>query len=135
MTHGWCEDESRTRRAILDAVTATGYGVVMPPKSRGERITIAVRAPLDQGTVYQERADALGIHYGTYATMVLAQAHNLPLPDFVVEELEKAKQARNAAAEERRSAQLAGLDMLPEGSTPGYSPTPGEGEPPLARSA
>ena len=82
----------------------------MPPKSRGDRDAFTVRPPADQGAVYREHAEKLGIPVGSYATMRLAEADGLPIPGYVLEEIEKAKLERAAAAEQRKQQQLSGLE-------------------------
>lgn len=86
------------------------YCVPMPTPSRGNRKSIHVRPPIDQHRFYAERAAELGIAVGSYAAMRLAQADGLPVPDFVVDELEKARRQRAEDAASRRAEQLSILE-------------------------
>ena len=54
-----------------------------------------MRVPVDQRTVYEEQAAALGIPLSSWVALKLAEAQKLPIPDYVQEEIRKA-QARRA---------------------------------------
>lgn len=90
--------------------------------SRGARKGVVARVPEDHYAVYNAEAAQLGIPIGSWATMQLAKLYNLPVPQYVLEEIEDAAYRRAAEAAQASRDQLAGLDAL-------------EGSRPLARSA
>lgn len=95
-------------------------------RDRGARKNLLSRIPDDQYAVYEAESERLGIPIGSYTTMRLAEIHNLPVPDYILEEIRVAAERREAAAAKRRASaardQIAGFDSL-------------EGGQPLARSA
>ncbi|MBS1908097.1 hypothetical protein MZK47_14060 [Microbacterium aerolatum] len=91
-------------------------------RDRGRRRQLMSRVPDDQYAVYEAEAHKLGIPIGSYATMELAKLHKLPIPQYILDELKRAKERREAEAREAARDQIAGLDSL-------------EGGRPLARSA
>ena len=105
---------------------------------KGTRGYIPLRPPVDQLAVYQQRADELGIALGSYSVMRMAEAEGLDVPDWVLDEIERAKKKRadeaERAAEERARQQIAGLEELPE-QKPGHPAVLPRKERPLARSA
>lgn len=60
-------------------------------RNLGERGYVPVRPPIDQRNTYAERAEALGISLGSWAVMRLAEAEGLPVPDYIQDELRKAR--------------------------------------------
>lgn len=54
------------------------------PKPRGDRGTVASRVPVDQKAFYEERAAEAGLPLSDYVAVLLAQAHGLPVPDYIV---------------------------------------------------
>ncbi|WP_337007231.1 hypothetical protein [Microbacterium sp. LB12] len=91
-------------------------------RDRGARKNLLSRVPDDQYAVYEAAAERLGIPIGSYSTMRLAEIHNLPVPDYILEEIRAAADRRAAAAAKASRDQIAGFDSL-------------EGGRPLARSA
>jgi len=63
-------------------------------RSYGERSAVASRPPIDHKAVWQKRADDLGVSLGTWLIIAANEKADLPLPDFVIEELEKATAAK-----------------------------------------
>lgn len=68
-------------------------------RNKGERGFISVRPPTDHLAEYDELARDLGIPLGDYAVMRLAQAHGLPVPEYIEEEISRAASQRDAAAD------------------------------------
>lgn len=101
---------------------------------KGTRGYIPLRPPVDQLAIYQQRADELGIALGSYSVMRMAEAEGLDVPDWVHDEIERAKKKRAKEAEERKQQQIAGLEELPE-QKPGRPAVLPRKERPLARSA
>lgn len=64
------------------------------PVPRGERVTLLSRPPADQHAVYHDAAEALGIPISSYVAMRMAELHGLEIPDFVHEDLRRAKARR-----------------------------------------
>lgn len=91
-------------------------------RDRGARKNLLSRVPDDQYAVYEAAAERLGIPIGSYSTMRLAEIHNLPVPEYILEEIRAAADRRAAAAAKASHDQIAGFDSL-------------EGGRPLARSA
>jgi len=91
-------------------------------RDRGARKNLLSRVPDDHYAVYDAEADRLGIPIGSYSTMRLAEIHNLPVPDYILEEIRAAADRRAAEAAKSSRDQIAGFDSL-------------EGGRPLARSA
>lgn len=93
-------------------------------RSKGERGFISVRppvAPVDHVAVYKKQADALGLDLGDYCVMVLAQAHDLAVPDYITGALEDARKEREREARRTGAQPLFNVDS--------------QGGRPLARSA
>ena len=91
-------------------------------RDRGARKNLLSRVPDDQYAVYETEAHKLGIPIGSYATMELAKLHKLPVPQYILDELKRAQERREAEARNAARDQIAGLDALGGGQ-------------PLARSA
>ena len=91
-------------------------------RDRGARKNLLSRVPDDQYEVYEAEAHKLGIPIGSYNTMRMAELHNLPVPQYILDELQRAKERRELEAREAARDQIAGLDALGGGQ-------------PLARSA
>ncbi len=60
----------------------------------GDRTPVSTRLPTEQYAVYHREAERLGIPFGSYVAMVLAAAHKLETPDYVVLELKRAEALR-----------------------------------------
>jgi hypothetical protein len=91
-------------------------------RDRGKRRQLLSRVPDDQYEIYEAEAHKLGIPIGSYNTMRMAELHKLPVPKYILDELKRAQERREAEAREAARDQIAGLDAL-------------EGGRPLARSA
>jgi hypothetical protein len=65
-------------------------------KHLGERGYVPVRPPIDQKHLYEERARSLGISLGSWAVMRLAEAEHLPVPEYIQDEIARAKARREA---------------------------------------
>ena len=63
-------------------------------RSYGERSPVSSRPPEDDKAVWQKSADELGIALGSYVILVVNEKNNLPIPDFVLDEIEKAQKVR-----------------------------------------
>ena len=90
--------------ALTEADSDWIYSDRMPQQYKGERTVVSVRIPDDQKLDYERIARELGIHLGTYVTIVMAEHHNKPIPQFALEEVKVAS---------RRKALLAGQEELP----------------------
>lgn len=75
-------------------------------KSKGERGFISVRPPVGHLAVYQERAESMGLSLSDYVVLALAQSHDLPVPDYIIEELEKVRTKREAERSNTGAQQL-----------------------------
>lgn len=91
-------------------------------RARGSRRQLLSRVPDDQYEVYEAEAHKLGIPIGSYATMELAKLHNLPVPKYILDELDRAQKRREAEIREAARDHIVGFDAI-------------EGSRPLARSA
>lgn len=78
-----------TRRDRVDSPREPDTGV-----SLGDRAHITMRTPIDQYQVYKRHADELGLDVGPYAVAVLAVAHRLAVPDYIVDRADSAGWAR-----------------------------------------
>ncbi|MGV9864457.1 hypothetical protein [Rhodococcus koreensis] len=58
---------------------------------KGTRKCISVRAPLQQHSFYEARAEELGLELGDYALLVMARAYNLDVPDYILKKLDPEK--------------------------------------------
>lgn len=91
-------------------------------RDRGARKNLLARVPDDQYAIYEAEAQKLGIPIGSYNTMRMAELHKLPIPPYILDELKRAKEHREAEAREAARDQISGFDALGGGQ-------------PLARSA
>lgn len=91
-------------------------------RDRGKRRQLLSRVPDDQYEIYEAEAHKLGIPIGSYNTMRMAELHKLPIPKYILDELKRAQERREAEARKAARDQLPGLDTLGGGQ-------------PLARSA
>ncbi len=66
-------------------------------KHLGERGYVPVRPPINQKLVYEERARSMGISLGSWAVMRLAEAENLPVPEYIQDEIARAEARRDGA--------------------------------------
>lgn len=66
-------------------------------RSYGERSAVSTRPPQDDKTIWQEKADALGVSLGSWVIIVANTAAGLEIPDFVLDELDKAEAGKNAS--------------------------------------
>lgn len=60
-------------------------------RSYGERSAVSSRPPQEDKAIWQEKADALGVSLGSWVIIVANTAAGLEIPDFVLDELEKAE--------------------------------------------
>lgn len=91
-------------------------------RGRGARTSINARIPDDQYAIYDAAALKLGIPIGSYITMRLAENHGLPVPEYVLDEIETARVRREQ-------------ELHQNGAQPFDLPIDDEGGVPLARSA
>ena len=68
----------------------------------GERKAQTVRMPMDHFGRYDAEAEREGLEIGDYLTKSLAEAHGLPVPDYIEERQRKALAAREAEQQEMR---------------------------------
>lgn len=69
-------------------------------RPRGQRTAISVRVPVDQRSIYEERAAELGIPLSSWVTIKLAEAEGLEVPDYVQEEIRRAARRRQYESEQ-----------------------------------
>lgn len=70
-----------------------------PPKVPGDdRPPRSVAFPTQHRLLYAREADELGIPFSSYVTLLAARGRGLPVPDYVLLDLEKAKQKTEDAA-------------------------------------
>lgn len=86
---GLAFDSATLARERADSSREPDTGV-----SLGDRAHITMRTPIDQYQVYKRHADELGLDVGPYAVAVLAVAHGLPVPDYIVDRADSAGWAR-----------------------------------------
>ena len=55
-----------------------------------------VRVPIDHHNLYERMAEEPGIPLGSWVTMQLAELYDLPIPEYIHEELAAAEQRRRA---------------------------------------
>ena len=53
-------------------------------KPQGNRAPISCRVPADQKPVLEAAASQAGMFLGDYVAMILAQHHDLPVPDYLL---------------------------------------------------
>jgi hypothetical protein len=63
--------------------------------ARGDRTPVSTRLPTEQYAVYHREAERLGIPFGSYIALALAEKHGLDTPDYVLDELNRAHAARS----------------------------------------
>ncbi len=63
----------------------------MAREHKGKRGHINTRAPEAQHNKYKERAAELGLDLGDYSVLVLARAHELPVPEYIRKKVDPAK--------------------------------------------
>lgn len=56
----------------------------MGRKPKGNRSAISCRVPADQKPVLEEAARRRGMFLGDYVAMILAEHHDLPVPDYLL---------------------------------------------------
>lgn len=54
------------------------------PKPKGVRKQFTIRVPADQYAIYQQNAERAQMPVADYLAVVLAQKHNLPIPEYVL---------------------------------------------------
>ncbi len=86
-----CESDSVSR-----------YGVPMSEPERkagrkklGERFVVSSRPPVDDKTEWARQADELGLTLGSFVILTVNTAIGLDVPDFVLDELARAKAQRD----------------------------------------
>lgn len=72
----------------------------MPQPSKGPRKQVPVRVPPVLKERWQQRADELGIPLGSWVTKVVNESLGYPMPSFVEDDLERARQHQRAQDQE-----------------------------------
>lgn len=67
-------------------------------KPRGDRTITSAAFPSDHLELYRAEAKRLRISLGDYLTIKLAEAHNLPEPEYIGAEQERVRKRDEAAA-------------------------------------
>ncbi|MGO1627501.1 MAG: hypothetical protein ACTHX2_01695 [Microbacterium sp.] len=69
-------------------------------RRRGDRASRTIRYPTDWQDHLERRARIVGIDVGSYLTLAIAEHEKLPVPEYILDEIEDTKRKRAARAAE-----------------------------------
>jgi hypothetical protein len=75
-------------------------------KPRGDRTSTSVALPTDHLALYRVEAKRLKMPLGDYFALKLAEAHELPEPEYIAAERERVRKRDAAAARRRQHEEL-----------------------------